>query len=101
MRTILLAFCLITLLFIPAVTASGPATYQAVAAWGEIGNGTGEFRGPYGIAVDHDGYIYVVDESNHRVQKFDASGAYVSGWGTEGYESGGEFNHPTGIAIAP
>ena len=32
------------------------------------------FYDPWGIAVDQDGYVYVADTWNHRIQKFDADG---------------------------
>jgi DNA-binding beta-propeller fold protein YncE len=35
-----------------------------------MGIGSGEFRGPTDVAVSKDGYIYVSDWKNHRVQKF-------------------------------
>ena len=40
------------------------------------GAGDYQFSGPAGIAIDKDGYIYVADSGNHRVQKYDSSGVY-------------------------
>jgi hypothetical protein len=34
------------------------------------GTGPGEFRLPHGMATDGKGNIYIVDASNHRIQKF-------------------------------
>jgi DNA-binding beta-propeller fold protein YncE len=31
------------------------------ASWGTSGSGNGQFNGPYGIAVDQSGYVYVAD----------------------------------------
>jgi hypothetical protein len=31
----------------------------------------GQFLAPHGLAVDSRGHLYVVDEYNHRIQKFD------------------------------
>ena len=42
--------------------------------------------------------VYVVDTGNHRVQKFDASGNFVSTWGSSG-GGNGQFNNPRGIAV--
>ena len=38
--------------------------------FGKKGIGTGEFRGPTGIAASPDGYVYITDWLNHRVQRF-------------------------------
>jgi len=40
---------------------------------GTIGAGPGEFNQPSSVAVDADGYIYVLDTFNSRVQKFAAT----------------------------
>ena len=44
-----------------------------------------------------DGSVYVVDASNHRVQKFTSEGVFVSKWGTAG-TGDGQFDLPKGIA---
>ena len=46
---------------------------------GPLGLGDGQFRFPFGIEVDSSGNSYVVDVSNHRIQKFDSSGTF-QGW---------------------
>jgi DNA-binding beta-propeller fold protein YncE len=43
---------------------------QFLFMWGEIGNGDGEFRDPFDIAVDEQGNIYVSDYQNDRIQMF-------------------------------
>ena len=35
-----------------------------------MGSGDGEFNAPVFITIDHEGYIYVLDRTNARVQKF-------------------------------
>jgi len=47
-------------------------------------DGAGGFYDPWGIAVDADGYVYVADTWNHRVQKFTSDGEYVTMWGAHG-----------------
>ena len=39
------------------------------------------FKFPKGVAVDASGYVYVTDDENHRVQKFDSNGNFISEWG--------------------
>jgi DNA-binding beta-propeller fold protein YncE len=39
------------------------------------------FEFPKGIAVDASGFVYVTDDENHRVQKFDTNGNFISEWG--------------------
>lgn len=53
--------------------------------------------GPVEVAVDGAGNVYVADPGNHRVQRFDTSGAYLGQWGT-GYS--GAFLDPRGIVAA-
>ena len=44
------------------------------------------------------GNIFVLDEGNNRIQKFDSNGNFITKWGTVG-SGDGQFNEPTGIAI--
>lgn len=50
------------------------------------------------VEVDARGRILVLDEGNRRVQVFDASGAWVGGYGREG-SGPGEFQAPAGMAL--
>jgi DNA-binding beta-propeller fold protein YncE len=73
--------------------------------WGREGTGPGEFDGPEGIAVrcTEEGEvtaIYVVDQSNSRVQYFAPGGRYLGEWG-EGGDGAGQFFNPAGIAVGP
>ncbi len=68
------------------------------------GSGQGQFNEPWGIAVGKDGSVYVSDTWNHRIQKFDSEGKFVTMWGA--FEStGGElgkqsiFYGPRSLAI--
>ena len=57
------------------------------------GEGQGQFNEPWGIVVGKDGSVYVSDTWNHRVQKFDNTGKFVTSWGV--FEStGGELGKP-------
>ena len=48
--------------------------------WGEFGNEKGEFNIPHGIDLDYEGYVYVADRENNRIQKFDAQGNFIALW---------------------
>jgi len=54
---------------------------KLVNKFGKSGINGGEFRSPHGIAFDDDDNLYVADYSNHRVQKFDINGKYLSEFG--------------------
>ena len=73
--------------------SSGPsATYAG--QWGTEGTGDGEFRDPFGIAMDGSGNVFVI-EFYHRVQKFTGDGTFVTKWGSQGTGDYG-FDRPYG-----
>jgi DNA-binding beta-propeller fold protein YncE len=49
-------------------------------SWGEPGTDPGCFNIPHNICCDSDGWVYVADRENHRVQVFDGNGKYESQW---------------------
>jgi len=49
-------------------------------SWGEPGTDPGTFNIPHNICCDPDGWIYVADRENHRVQVFDANGKWETQW---------------------
>ncbi len=70
--------------------------------------GTAEFNGPYGLALDAQGNIIVADSGNNRIRKVDTSGnvTTVAGNGTEnlldgtgGADGTAEFGAPHGVAV--
>jgi DNA-binding beta-propeller fold protein YncE len=67
---------------------------------GSKGRGAGQFVGPQNLALDEEGYLYVVDYGNRRVSKFDPSGTFILSFGDEAdYRTGFPgFISPTGIA---
>ena len=73
---------------------------EFVSSWGGDGPGQGEFQGADGVAVDYDGYVYVVDGGNSRVQKFDSNGNWLCniGKGTDGGDVG-QFSGPMGVTV--
>lgn len=50
------------------------------------------------MTFDRAGNLLVVDAGNHRVQKFDPSGTYMTQWGTYG-TGPGQLNMPWGVAV--
>lgn len=48
--------------------------------WGRSGCAPGEFYIPHNIVCDAEGWVYVADRENHRVQVFDAEGRYETQW---------------------
>jgi tripartite motif-containing protein 71 len=63
------------------------------------GSELGQFDNPRHVAVDQElEYFYVADSKNHRIQKFDINGTFVTSFGSLGNGSG-QFNLPTTIVI--
>jgi DNA-binding beta-propeller fold protein YncE len=53
---------------------------KLLMSWGEPGTGPGEFNIVHNICTDADGWVYVADRENHRVQVFDGNGKYEAQW---------------------
>ena len=53
---------------------------KLLKSWGQPGTGPGEFNLPHNLCCDPDGWLYVADRENHRVQVFDGSGNYETEW---------------------
>jgi hypothetical protein len=89
-------------------------TITTVAGTGEAGfSGDGgpatkaKLDGPFGVAVDREGNLYISDGFNYRIRKVDKDGIIdtVAGTGKEGYSGDGgpatkaALNLPIGIAL--
>jgi DNA-binding beta-propeller fold protein YncE len=71
---------------------------------GSLGTGPGELSGPFSVATDGWGDVYVVDSRNNRVQKFDSTGRFLRMWGRNGGDGSrgslpGELAYPRGIEV--
>ena len=53
---------------------------KLLLSWGEPGTAPGQFNLVHNIACDDEGWVYVADRENHRVQVFDDQGNYVTQW---------------------
>ena len=78
---------------------TGSEIYVAELSWGEYGTEDGQFRIPYGSEIDdQDGFIYITDFGNSRVQKYRLDGTFVSAWGGRG-DSEGDLGTPADIKL--
>jgi DNA-binding beta-propeller fold protein YncE len=59
--------------------------------WGTPGSGPGEFNVVHNILCDSDGWVYVADRENHRIQVFDGNGRYQAQWNN--------LHRPSGLAF--
>src|SRR5947209_1638501 len=53
---------------------------KLIKTWGEPGTDEGQFNLVHNIVTDADGWVYVADRENHRVQVFDGNGKYETQW---------------------
>jgi sugar lactone lactonase YvrE len=51
-----------------------------IMSWGRSGCAPGEFFVPHNLICDAEGWVYVADRENHRVQVFDGEGRYETQW---------------------
>ena len=92
------------------ITSAGVVTTLAGSA-GQAGsadgtNDTARFNGPFGVAADGAGNVYVTDSAGHTVRKITSAGVVTTLAGSPGQSGGNDgtnqtarFNVPTGIAV--
>jgi sugar lactone lactonase YvrE len=86
-------------LIVPAILAIGStARADFLLKWGSPGTGDGQFNGPRAVAVDASGNVYVADQGNNRIQKFDGNGNFLTKWGSAGIGDG-QFYEAAGVAV--
>src|SRR5947207_3106854 len=49
-------------------------------SWGESGTDEGQFNVVHNVKVDRDGWVYVADRENHRIQVFSSEGKFETQW---------------------
>ncbi|MCX8043877.1 MAG: NHL repeat-containing protein, partial [Desulfobacterota bacterium] len=77
-------------------------TSEGKYLWGIGTDGirAGEFKNPNGILVHPNGYIYVVDTGNLRIQKFTANGKFVTQFGYDQFSGFEDYEcEPHSIAV--
>jgi len=93
---------------IRAITPAGEVTTFAGSFGYGFADGTGTaalFAGPYGVAVDSAGTVYVADRGNHRIRAITPAGEVTTfaGSGVQGFADGtgtaAEFDLPNGVAV--
>jgi DNA-binding beta-propeller fold protein YncE len=67
-------------------------------SWGESGTDPGEFNIVHNIATDKDGWVYVADRENHRIQVFDPNGKFETQWVNMARPCGLYLDQPSGLA---
>jgi NHL repeat len=65
---------------------------KLLLSWGEPGTDPGQFNVPHNICCDPDGWLYVADRENHRVQIFDGNGKFETQWNN--------LHRPNGMCMA-
>jgi sugar lactone lactonase YvrE len=64
-----------------------------------INNPTWNFSIIHSIATDKLGNVYVSDNDNHKIYKFDSNGHFLLRWGSFGKYGKGHFSKPAAIAV--
>ncbi len=81
-----------------AGAASADLQGQYLDSFGGFGAGQAQLSSPDGIATSDDGFIYLADTYNSRVQKFTLGGQWVASIGSNG-SGPGQFMRPYGIDV--
>jgi tripartite motif-containing protein 71 len=97
--TVILALC-------GALTSASAQVPVYVSQWGSLGAGVGQFDYATGIATDASGNVYVADNGNYRIQKFNSAGGFLTTWGHFwfpglGGSGDGLFGYPSAVAVGP
>ena len=71
---------------------------QFIKEFGSLGNNTGSFDRPSGIAIDSDNNIFVSDTLYHRIQKFSYEGEFILQFGSHGPKEG-QLDSPWGMSL--
>ncbi len=84
----------------PRVIVLSRVSGEEVRSFGAPGGDPGQFKKPGSVAFDAEGFLYVSDTHNWRIQKLTRHGDPVWSKGTAGY-SLGSFGRPRGLRVGP
>jgi len=74
-------------------------TWTGAAPTPVASNANGYFsNGPTGFTFDSQGYLWVCDRGNNRIQKFDSNGNFLATYGSSG-SGNGQFNVAESISV--
>ena len=65
-------------LILSAAPARAAQSFVLLTKWGSQGSGTGQFDRPIDLTIDSAGSVFVSDQHNNRVQKFNPNGGFIS-----------------------
>jgi sugar lactone lactonase YvrE len=69
-----------------------------VSSFGAEGAGNGQLKHPADLAVDPNGNLWIADENNNRIEKFNEKGEYAAKYGALG-SGNGQLSHPTALEV--
>ena len=73
-----------------------PRELKTLMSFGSEGTGPGQFKRPWGVAVNTHEEMAVSDFFNYRVQVFSTEGRFLFSFGEKG-TGHGQFHHPAGV----
>jgi len=84
----------------PRIVVLDRTSGEVLRTFGGPGGEPGQFKIPNSICVDDEGFLYVSDTHNWRIQKLTRQGETIWVKGTPGYRLG-QFGRPRGIRVDP
>ncbi len=68
-----------------------------ISGWGQRGSGSGQFEGPWGLALGDGGDVYISDWGNDRIQRYTSDGILIEEFG--GLSGTDAIHRPAGLAV--
>ena len=67
-------------------------------SFGKCGSSPEQFKYPWDVTFDNEGYLYVADNNNHCIKKFTSTGQHISTFSSKG-SNPGQIHFPASIII--